>query len=166
MKKLVFLFWVSVLLCPLTAQVGQNRIKKGLPAFNILQIDGTHFKASDLNKDLPVMLVYFDPDCDHCRLFIQELLKQADSFRQVQIVMVTYVPIQQVKKFVANTGLSNYPAIKVGTESSDFVVRYHYNIMQFPFLALHDENGQLFATYESVVPAVDKLAMMFRGKNK
>jgi hypothetical protein len=34
--------------------------------------------------------------------------------------------------------------------------------MQFPYLALHDKAGNLFATYESDVPAALELAGMFK----
>ena len=106
-------------------------------------------------------MVYFDPDCDHCVLFVNELLKNINLFTKVQIVMITYVPLPSVKKFITQAGLNQYPGIKVGTEGTTFVVRYHYDIVQFPFLALHDMTGSLFATYESEVPTPQQLAGMF-----
>jgi hypothetical protein len=144
------------------AQSLQTGKKKGLPAFDILLADGSHFTVADLKKNLPVMFVYFDPDCDHCELFINELLKQINAFKDVQIIMVTYVPAQALKGFVNKLGLSKYNDIKVGTEGNHFVVRYHYNVVQFPYLALHDKAGNLFATYESEVPTPLRLSAMFK----
>ena len=164
MKKLSYFLWLLTLVFSLHAQTVQNPNKKGLPAFDILQVNGSHFKVADLNKSQPVMLVYFDPDCDHCLLFTEELLRQINTFNNVQIVMITYVPIESVNSFITRMGLAKYPGIKVGTEGNAFVVRYHYNIMQFPYLALHDKNGILFATYESEVPALKELAEMFAKK--
>ena len=162
MKKLSYFLWLLTLVFSLHAQTVQNPNKKGLPAFDILQVNGSHFKVADLKKGQPVMLVYFDPDCDHCVLFAKELVKQIDAFSNVEIVMITYVPMQSLKGFKAQVGLGKYPRIKVGTEGSSFVVRYHYNIIQFPYLALHDKAGLLFATYESEVPAPAQLAAMFK----
>jgi hypothetical protein len=110
------------------------------------------------------MFVYFDPDCDHCTMFIQELLKQINAFKNIQIVMITYIPVRSLKKFVIDSGIGKYPGIRVGTEGSNFIVRYHYNVVQFPYLALHDKNGSLFATFESEVPSPGELAAMFREK--
>ena len=162
MKKLSYFLWLLTLVFSLHAQTVQNSNKKGLPAFDILQVNGSHFKVADLKKGQPVMLVYFDPDCDHCVLFAKELVKQIDAFSNVEIVMISYVPMQSLKGFITQVGLGKYPRIKVGTEGSSFVVRYHYNIIQFPYLALHDNAGHLFATYESEVPAIPQLVAMFK----
>jgi len=110
------------------------------------------------------MLVYFDPDCSHCAIFTQELLKKTDYFSHVQIVMVTYVPLPALQQFAAQTGLQNHPQIKAGTEETTFVVRYHYNDTQFPYIALHDQNGMLMVTYETEVPTIETLAGKFKKK--
>jgi hypothetical protein len=164
MRIPTIILWLSIVLIPLHAQTIQNQNKKGLPGFDIVQVNGSHLRVSDLIKGQPVMFVYFDPDCDHCMMFIQELLKQINAFQNIQIVMVTYVPVKAVKNFINNLGISKYQGIKVGTEQDNFIVRYHYNVMQFPYLALHDKNGNLFATYESEVPAPGDLATMFNSK--
>jgi peroxiredoxin len=162
MKKispaLAFLFFVIAM----NAQPLQKQNKTVLPFFDITQTDGTHVRVTDLQPGLPVMMVYFDPDCDHCEVFIKDLQKEIGSFKNVQIVMVTYVPLPALKKFVAKTSLKATTNLRIGTEGDTFVVRYHYNIMQFPFLALHDKNGNLFATYESLVPSAVELATMFK----
>lgn len=164
MRKLFFLLWVTAVLSPLQAQVTQNPGSKGIPNFDIEQTSGSHLRAADLVKGQPVMFVYFDPDCDHCTMFIQELLKQINAFKNIQIVMITYIPVRSLKKFVTDSGLGIYPGIKVGTEGSNFIVRYHYNVVQFPYLALHDKKGSLFATYESEVPSPGELAVLFSNK--
>jgi hypothetical protein len=159
-----FLISLSILLGVITSAQAQNTqpVKAGLPPFDIQLANGNHYRASDLNKDQPVMVVYFDPDCDHCRIFIDGFLKNIDLFNQVQVVFVTYVPLQRVKEFVTSDGLDKYPQIKVGTEGNSFIVRYHYNVAQFPYVALHKQNGDLIATYESEVPPPAELAKELR----
>lgn len=138
--------------------------RKNIAPFRIQQANGIFYTASDLKKGTPVMIVYFDPDCDHCSVFTADLLKNINAFANVQIVMVTYVPLQTLKNYIAKTKLNQYPAIKTGTEGTNFIIRYHYNVVQFPYLALHDKNGNLFATYESEVPGAMQLAEMFKKK--
>jgi hypothetical protein len=162
MKKISLVFLLLTVILSVHAQTSQPGNKKGLPAFDILQVDGSHLQLADLKKDVPAMLVYFDPDCDHCMLFIQEMLKKINSFSNIQIIMVTYVPLPNLKTFVSNLELNKYNTIRVGTEGNKFIVRYHYNVMQFPYVALHDKNGNLFATYESTVPEPAELAAMFK----
>jgi hypothetical protein len=165
MKYLFYLAAFMVVFSTADAQVIQKNKNKGIPPFNIQLVNGTYFKAVDLKKDQPLMLVYFDPDCDHCRLFIDDLVKQVNLFPKVQIVLITYVPLQQVQKFVNGSPLGKCAAIRVGTEGTTFVVRYHYDIVQFPYVALHDSKGKLLATYESTVPPVKELAASLQGRN-
>jgi len=162
MKKLSGILILLAIIFSAAAQTVSSQYKKGIPPFSIIQGNGVLFRAADLKKDLPLMMVYFDPDCDHCLQFTMELLKQLPAFGNVQIVFVTYVPVEGVKSFITQTGLDRYPEIRVGTEGSNFIVRYHYNVMQFPYLALHDKTGNLFATFESEVPPPAQLAVMFK----
>jgi len=152
MKYVLSLAICLVSLINLQAQTVQKPTKKGIPPFNIQLVNGQHFKSSDLRKDQPLMLIYFDPTCDHCHLFINELLKKINLFKDVQIVMITYVPLDQVKSYLAGSELIKQPGIKVGTEGTTFVVRYYYDIVQFPYVALHKKDGPLISWYESKVP--------------
>lgn len=162
MKKFSGILLLLAIICSVPAQTVTNQNKKGIPPFSIMQTNGTVFKAADLKKDQPFMMVYFDPDCDHCLQFTMDLLKQLSAFGNVQIVFVTYVPVEGVKSFIARVGLDKYPDIKVGTEGNNFIVRYHYDVMLFPYLALHDKTGNLFATFESEVPPPVQVAAMFK----
>lgn len=160
MKRIVIIYALCFVVLSLEAQLPPVNAK-AIPAFSIQQADGSLFTASSLKTGQPVMLVYFDPDCEHCMVFASELVAKADIISDIQVIMVTYVPVESLNKFIAMSGLRDYPQIKVGTEGEKFIVRYHYNVMQFPFLALHDRNGMLFATYESKIPTVETLVAKF-----
>jgi hypothetical protein len=158
MKYILILAISLVAHINLQAQSVQKPAKKGIPPFNIQLVNGQQYKSTDLQKDQPLMIVYFDPDCDHCHEFSNELLKQINLFKDVQIVMITYVPLNQVKTYMAGSELGKQPGIKVGTEGTTFIVRYFYDVVQFPYVALHAKDGTLISTYESKVPAPDVLA--------
>lgn len=158
MKHFLGLAFCIMNIIGIQAQAVQKPAQKGIPPFNIQLANGQHFQSSDLSKDQPLMLIYFDPSCDHCHAFINELLKKINLFRDVQIVMITYVPLDQVKSYLAGSELSKQPGIKVGTEGSTFVVRYFYDIVQFPYVALHRKDGILMSTYERNIPDPEVLA--------
>jgi cytochrome oxidase Cu insertion factor (SCO1/SenC/PrrC family) len=163
MKYFLGLAFSMVALISLQAQATQKPAKKGIPPFDIQLVNGQHFKSSDLRKDQPLMIIYFDPTCDHCHIFINDLLKKIGLFKDVQIVMITYVPLDQVKSYMTGSELSKQPGIKVGTEGTTFVVRYFYDIVQFPYVALHKKDGTLISTYESKVPDPEALAKKLTG---
>lgn len=162
LSGILFQCLLVMVILPLSAQPVQPAKKSGLPPFKILQANGSFFSLADLKKDQPVLFVYFDPGCDHCELFIQDLLLHEKAYAGIQVVLVTYVPLQALKSFVSKFGLGKYPGIKAGTEGTSFVVRYHYNVVQFPFLALHDKTGKLMTTFESEVPGAGEVVGMFK----
>jgi len=161
MNKTVVSFFLMTLSAFAAGQIKQEKL---VPFFDIVQADGKHLKATDLAQGQPAMIVYFDPDCEHCVTFIDDILKNAGAFKNAEVVLVTYVPLRQLKNYVSESGLNNYPQIKAGTEGTRFTVRYHYDVIQFPYVALHDRNGKMFASFESDVPGATELASMLRGK--
>jgi hypothetical protein len=158
MKHFFILAFSLAALLSLQAQSVPKPAKKGIPPFSIQMANGQYLKSTDLRKDQPLMIIYFDPTCEHCHVFINELLKQIDLFKDVQIVMITYVPLDQLKSYMAGSELNKQPCIKAGTEGTTFVVRYFYDIRQFPYVALHKKDGTLISTYESKVPDPEVLA--------
>ena len=126
-------------------------LAQGIPAtiapFEITLANGKVFTATQLIKNKPTVLIYFDPDCEHCVLFTKELLKRSTSIKDKQVVMVTYQPMGMVQSFNKNFGLSSYPNIKMGTELETFVVRKYYGVTTFPFVALYKANGKAAGIY-------------------
>src|SRR6476646_9496064 len=101
MKRLLFLHLLklSFLFNSVKAQQQDNDYKKEVPPFHIQLSNGDSLVSKQLKKNLPVMVVYFDPTCEHCHAFTRSLLEKIKSFNSVQIVYITYTPISEVKKF-------------------------------------------------------------------
>jgi thiol-disulfide isomerase/thioredoxin len=118
-----------------------------VPPFKIILADGSVFKAENLPVGKPVIIIYFSPDCEDCQKLTEELLNRMNEFKGASIVMVTYLQVDNVKQFVSRYKLNMYPNMFVGTEGSTFIVRYYYNIVHFPFMAVHNKNGDLLKIY-------------------
>lgn len=130
--------------------------------FEITLGDGSSFKASQLKKG-PVMLIYFSPECDHCRHFTQEMLKKYKDFAGEQIVMVTFLPADEVQHFSEEFKLSSYHNVIAGTEGKTFVVRNYYNVTQFPFVVLYNKEGKQVKVFSSR-PDVDDVIKTIKKK--
>jgi hypothetical protein len=130
--------------------------KKEIPPFNILLTNSTYFKASGVTKNVPLVLIYFDPTCEHCKAFTTSLIQHIKDLRKTQIIMISYTPFSQVKQFETDFHLNRYSNIKVGTEGYTFVVQRYYHIDKFPFVALFNAKGSLIASYYNS-PQVDEI---------
>jgi protein-disulfide isomerase len=55
-----------------------------IPPFKMTLSNNKIFNAADLPKSKPLVLIYFDPDCDHCQKLMAELFKKINSFKKVE----------------------------------------------------------------------------------
>jgi len=140
-------------------------IKKTVPPFEISLTDGKGFTAKDIKADKELMLVYFSPTCEHCQAFITDLLKNTEQLKYIQILMISYLPIEEIKKFESDFKLSQYANIKVGTEGYSFIVQHWFNIQRFPFVALFNKKATLTAAYRNV-PTINVLLEKIKSTNR
>lgn len=120
---------------------------QSLPAFKMYRSDKTIFNAAELPKTKPVVLIYFDPDCDHCQKLMKELFLKIDAFNKAEIIMVTFKSVEEVAAFEKQHNTQKYPNIIVGTEGIGFYLRNYYGLMTMPFTALYDKKGNLNYSY-------------------
>jgi thioredoxin-related protein len=118
-----------------------------LPPFKMYRSDKTIFSAAELPKTKPFILIYFDPDCDHCQKLMKELFQKIDAFKNAEIIMVTFKPIEEVAAFEKQYNTQKHSNIVVGTEGMGFYVRNYYGLVTMPFTALYDKNGNLKYSY-------------------
>ena len=78
LKKLFFGMLFLAVYIQSSSQLSPN--KDRVPPFTILLTTGENFSYKELQKDKPVILIYFAPDCDHCRDFIKALTTGMKGF--------------------------------------------------------------------------------------
>lgn len=138
-KIFVFIF---LLLASLPEVQGRDAFpKKGIPPFTVLLTSRNYYSYKDLERNKPSMIIYFAPDCEHCRNFTKKLLDSFAGFKKIQIVMVSYFPIVKLQQFNKEFMIYRFSNIKLGTEGNAFVVPSYFKILKFPFVALFDKNG-------------------------
>jgi thioredoxin-related protein len=155
--KLLFLAIFLLISCGSFSQ--QSDIPKNIPVFKLVLSDGkNYFNSSQIEKNKPLMLIYFDPDCDHCKQFAANLDKNFTKFSKVQIIMICASPnLYLLKKFAVENKISTYPNVKIGTEGIYHPVMNFYHVQITPFTALYDSKGMLVASYRNM-PAIEELA--------
>jgi thioredoxin-related protein len=119
-----------------------------IPPFSVLQADSsTVFNKSDLAKNKPLLIILFDPNCDHCQHETDEIIAHIDDFKKIQIVMVTNAAFAELRKFYNNYELFKYKNIVAGVELKYFLVTF-FAIRNLPYLAMYDKKGNLITTFE------------------
>ena len=143
-KKIALFLMMAVIASGAFSQTLKNNGK--VAPFVITLDSGKTYTHEDLKKE-PLVLIYFSPECDHCRNFTKDMMKNIKSFADKQIVMVTFLSLDEIKKFVKDFDIASHHNIKVGTEANTFLVRNYYNVEHFPFVVLYDKNGKEIKTF-------------------
>lgn len=116
-----------------------------LPAFNILMRDSTTiFNTYNIPDGKPTAILFFDPDCKHCKHTIHMLLKGMDSVKNIQFYMITAThSMTNLRTFYDERHLAEYPNIKTVGRDYEFFFFGHYHAKVVPDIALYDEHKKL-----------------------
>lgn len=135
-------------------------LAQAFPPFKMKLTNGTVFSDLNLAKNKPLILIYFDPDCDHCQILMNHFFKKINECKNAQIVMVTFKPINEVRDFEKNYKTAAHKNITVGIEDPLFYFRYYFKLLILPFTALYDKKGKLIYSWQKETPVNDLLARL------
>jgi len=166
MKKLFF--FISLIIAAGCSQAQNNTPKPNIdkiPAFRILNQDSVYLTNASLQKNKPVMIVYFSPDCSHCQRMMYEMKPHMKAFANVQVVMVTFIQttyLKLLKDFRMTYGLSAYPNFMMGTEYPDYAVQRYFQVYTTPYIAIYDRKGKLVKAFDKA-PKIEDMVAAVKG---
>jgi len=120
-----------------------------IPQFKIQLMDSTTwFTKAGLSSKKPTWIIYFSPDCGHCQIETEEIISNIKSLQNIQILLVTSRPFEDVKAFYDHYLLKRFPNIVVGIDPARMFVNF-YQVQTTPFSALYNKKGKLIKAYLS-----------------
>jgi hypothetical protein len=72
-----------------------------IPAFRFARHDGRLVSNADLPARKPVLFVFFDPDCDHCKRAVGHMDLACADYRAVAVYFVSMESQEKIDRFVA-----------------------------------------------------------------
>jgi thiol-disulfide isomerase/thioredoxin len=128
-----------------------------VPPFRLLKLDSaTYLTKDDLRKNRQTMVMYFSPDCEHCKHQTEAILADFKNFKDIEIVMATYQPFSEMKEFNEHYKIYEHPNILIGRDEQ-FRLPPFFKIKNLPYLALYDRKGNLITTFEGTQKTEDLL---------
>ena len=121
-----------------------------LPAFNIMLLDSvTIFNTFNIPEGRPIVIMFFDPDCKHCREEIKRLVAGMDSLKNIRFYLVTSVhDYGRLRAFYDEYHLGDFKNIDaVGRDYEYFFITY-YGVKFVPDLVLYDGQKNLVKFFE------------------
>jgi peroxiredoxin len=118
-----------------------------LPSMPITLLDGTTVNARDLKGK--IMLVFFQPDCDHCQHEAQQMQQNLESFSTCTLYFVSSAAAQEIEKFSKDYKLDGKTNIYFGMTPGENVIN-SYGPIQTPSVYIYNDqkfikefNGQV-----------------------
>jgi thioredoxin-related protein len=173
MKRYFILVMILFTSLAIQAQGDNTRKKKDtladfmrmpyLPAFRIMRFDSTYITKASLKQDKHTIVMLFSPDCEHCQHQTEDLIKHMDELKEVQFIMTTYQPMENMKRFYEKYQLAKYPDIHMGRDTHYFFGPF-YKIKSIPFLAFYDKKQDLMKVFDGGAP-IGKITEVIRNSN-
>lgn len=131
----------------------QTPDNKELPKnMKFMSLDNIIVTNKDIPTDKPFLIIYFDPDCDHCQQMAGELAQRIGTYPDLTIWMVSNYPVDSIKNFIFRYGL--FPARRLSI-LCDYTSSMHnwFNFADVPMMLLYSTNGKLIKDYDGLPTA-------------
>src|SRR3954471_18658891 len=90
MKRILVALFLIGCLQTSHAQSSDVKIGSPIPAFKMLLTNGKYFTNKDLQKNKPLVLIYFAPDCEHCIALMDQVFKKIHQLDKASVVLITF----------------------------------------------------------------------------
>ncbi|TAE31992.1 MAG: thioredoxin family protein [Cytophagales bacterium] len=114
---------------------------KTLPPFAALSTTGDTLTRQTL-QPRPSVLVFIDPDCDHCRQQVEQLRKHPELADKATLILLSAAPVATLRQFAHTHQLTQFPNIRLA--HMDAKVAYEtFGFTTTPDILIYRANGQL-----------------------
>jgi hypothetical protein len=152
MKKYLLFSILIVIATIAFAQKDRDTIPKYLkspfiPAFKIVQTNGTNYTKDSLPAETPLIIMYFSPDCGHCQIQTKEMLDSMQYLQSATIMLVAYKKMEELIEFSNHYELSKFTNIHIGRDPKYFLPSF-FNVKFTPFIAIYNKKGEFVKAFE------------------
>ena len=128
-----------------------------LPAFNIMLPDSTTiFNTYNIPEGKPIIILFFDPDCKHCKAEIKLLLAGMDSLKDIRFYIITSVhDFKRIRDFYDEYHLGDYKNIEVVGRDYEYFFITYYGVKFVPDLVLYNGHKDLVKFFDGHVSVKD-----------
>ncbi|HTS44104.1 MAG TPA: hypothetical protein VMH01_06885 [Puia sp.] len=136
-----------------------------IPPLKLLKVDSaTYLTKDDIKKNHRTIIMYFSPECEHCKHQTESILGSMDQFKDIEIVMATLLPFHEMKDFYEYYRIADHPNIKMGWDQTATLRGFYSTMQSLPYLALYDKKGNLITTFEGSQKVSTILDAFNKGK--
>lgn len=127
----------------------QYKAPPQLPDLPLTTTKGTQTNAQAL--DGKVVLILFQPDCDHCQREAEAIRENLDAFAEYTLYFVTYAPMQDIQQFAQDYQLNRQDNIFFAFADVQPILD-NFGSIPTPSLYIYSDQQQLLKAFEGETP--------------
>ena len=121
-----------------------------LPEFEFKTLQGASFMADNIVKGSLVIIVFFNPECYYCIHEVGDIIENADSFENIDILLVSEQSLNTLAEFYEEYKINRYPKIKL-LHSDYQYINSLFGITKLPSTIIYDKSRRLVKCFKGDV---------------
>ncbi|PSR57083.1 hypothetical protein AHMF7605_28185 [Adhaeribacter arboris] len=127
-----------------------------LPNLPLTKPDQTKFNAKDLKGK--TVLIFFEPDCEHCQREANEMQKHLPAFAKYSVYFFSPAPFDQMQQFFMKYNLSG-PNISYAQTPFNIILQ-ELGAIPAPSVYIYSEQGKLIKAFKGETPMANILPLL------
>jgi thiol-disulfide isomerase/thioredoxin len=120
--------------------------RQSLPDFTFYTFDSTQVTSRQLPDDRPIVIVYFNPECDKCIYQWEVIENNTEKLSHLYFVLVSSVALEPLKQFAKEKEIEQYDNIQVLMDYEEEFFNY-FGSNTYPSLFIYNRSWELVKQY-------------------
>ena len=133
----------SFLSCSKKGETTSNP-QNDLPPMTITTLEGSPVFLKELTGK--IVLIFFQPDCDHCQREAEEIEKNLKAFSGYALYFISSNPGNEIEQFAKTYKLSGRPNVTFAQTTTENVITF-YGPIAAPSVYIYSNDGQLVKAF-------------------
>jgi peroxiredoxin len=152
---LIFLAFLSL--------AGNLVVAQDLPKFSFYDANKKAFTQANLKVGQPVVVVYFDPDCDHCNKQAQLIQAEVSKFANAQMVWVAFpAAIEAITAFGKKYFPTQFGKNFFFLRDNDYTFDRSFGYSEAPSIYVYNKSRKQVKSYSKKEVAAAELAALLK----
>ncbi|MEM9721883.1 MAG: redoxin domain-containing protein [Bacteroidota bacterium] len=126
--------------------------QQSLPQFSFSDLDGKAFTYAQLRSDIPTIVFFFDPYCEHCQQQATWMKEAKNELTNVQQIWVTTEEPIAARDFGEKYLGGDWDNVHILIDKQ-FLFDGYFGYSQIPSIYLYNNQGQQVKAFDKETPA-------------
>ena len=127
-----------------------------LPNLPLTKVDQSQMNAKEIKGK--AVLIFFEPDCDHCQREAKEMQKYLPAFANYTVCFFSPAPMDQMQRFFMEYNLSG-PNIFFAQTPNNLILQ-ELGAIPAPSVYIYSEQGKLVKAFKGETPMQNIVALL------